>query len=361
MGICFLGRAMWPLGLVAIGAVQLAGCSSTGGLGLLHPYLVASDDTCGEYKTELRSYRDYFFTAIAEGAGIGAAVGGLTSYLAGGSTKTSLLSAGAGGIIGGVGGYYLAKVKAANGDRTKLADSVYDDVSKENHEIDGATAAFQRLRDCRLGTARTVKRDLARHRLSRDEADKKLQQIHDWFEEDIDFADALGAKMDERGKEYANASDQMLNTNAPAQRAVTRHETAHGESAGGLVAREAARVRAKPTTDSAEIALLSRGETVTPLSADNGPADWTHVQLDDGRTGYVARRLLVTGAAARAGGPPPPKNVAGVAELTESNQLKRHALKDDIAEAKNEASGSTFELNGGISRMRPAPVPRAAA
>lgn len=369
MGVGFRGRAAWPLAFVLfVGALNIAGCSSTGGLGLFRPYTVDSDDTCGDYKTQLRSYRDFFFTSILVGAAAGATVGGITGYLAGGSTKDTLLGAGLGGVVGGVGGYFVAKQKAANGNQTELTNSVYDDVKKENSEIDGATQAFRKLRDCRIHTARLVKSDLAQRRISHDDAASKLKEIHDWLEEDIDFADALGAKMDERGSEYADASGK-LESSPGAKRAVARHKAPPssassdtGDSGSGtLVASEAVRVREQPTTSSAQIASLSPGNSVTPITDDKPTADWTHVQLGDGRSGYVASRLLGPPGTGASGGGAPPKDVAGVAQLTDSNQLKRRALKDDIAQAKNEANGSTFELSGAISRLRPAPVLRKAA
>lgn len=366
MGVGFLGRAAWPLGIALfVGAMTLAGCSSTGGLGLLRPYSVSSDDTCGDYKTELRSYRDFFFTSILAGAAAGAAVGGITGYLAGGTTRDTLLGAGLGGVVGGVGGYYLAKQKASNGNKSELTDAVYDDVKKENSQIDGATQAFRKLRDCRTRTARLVKRDFTQRRLSHDDAQTKLKQIHDWLEEDIDFADALGAKMDTRGAEYADASDKMTKSDPSAKRRLSRRKAppsseGSGDSGGGLVAGEAVRVRAEASTSSAQVGSLSPGEAVTPIADDKPTADWTHVQLGDGHSGYVASRLLRP-AGAGASGAPPPEDVAGVAELTDSNQLKRRALKDDIVQAKNTANGSTFELSGSISRLRPAPVPRIAA
>ena len=127
-----------------------------------------------------------------------------------------------------------------------------------------------------------------------------------------------------------------------------------GANGGGggpsLVANEAARVRAEPSSTGAQVASLSPGESVASLG--DAPADWAHVRLRDGKTGYVASRLLRpagTRAPASASAPPP-KDAAGVAELTESNQLKRKSLNDEVAQAKSDANGSSFELSGSISR-----------
>jgi hypothetical protein len=97
---------------------------------------------------------------------------------------------------------------------------------------------------------------------------------------------------------------------------------------------------------------------VTPVTGGDTPADWTKVQLKDGKTGFVASRLLGAPGAASASSAPP-HNATGVAELTESNQLKRKALTDEVAQAKTDANGSAFELSGSISRA-PAVRPDAA-
>ncbi len=295
---------------------------------------------------------------------IGAAVGGLTGYLAGGDAKSTLFGAGAGAVTGAVGAYFIAKQKAANGNPTALADSVYDDLNNENSEIDGVTGTFEKLRDCRLDAARSVKDDLAAHRISRDDAQAKLKKIHDWLIEDIDFADALGAKMNERGAAYADASDKLSESEPSAKRTLHTRQRTAGRSgsagAGELVASAAARVREGPSTSSRQIASLAPGGAVATLGGGDTPEGWTHVRLGDGRSGYIASRLLHE-AGAGAAGPPPPKDVAGVAQLTESNQLKRKALTEDVADAKSDANGSAFQLSGSISRVRPAPDARRAA
>jgi hypothetical protein len=45
-----------------------------------------------------------------------------------------------------------------------------------------------------------------------------------------------------------------------------------------------------------------------------------------------------------------PNTTAGVATLTESNQLKRQAFATDVQQAKAEAA-TAFELEGGISQL----------
>jgi hypothetical protein len=356
----FVGRAIRPLGLaLVIGTIELGGCSSTGGAGLFSSYTVSSDDTCGDYKSQLKGYRDFFFASMLEGAAIGAGVGALSGYLIGGNAQGALIGAAAGGVVGGVGGYYVARQKAAAGNQSALTNSVYQDLSRENGQIDGVTQTFVNLRDCRLRTAQVVKSDLAARRISREEAQAKLAKIHDWFLADIDFADALGAKMGERGGEYSQASTQMLQTDPAARQTLERRQaapSAPAPAAAGaapkLVAAEAARVREEKSVDSKQVAGLAPGEPVVVLERDESADGWTQIRLRDGGTGYVASRLLRP-PGARPTAAPPPQDVAGVAQLTESNQLKRKALGDDIAQAKTEANGNAFQLSGSISHRAP--------
>lgn len=176
--------------------------------------------------------------------------------------------------------------------------------------------------------------------------------------------------MGERGGEYTQASNQMMQTDPAARQTLeTRRPTpstpapapavAAAAGTSGLVAAEAARVREEKSVSSPQIAGLAPGEPVIVLERDESANGWTQVRLRDGRTGYIASRLLrPAGARPAVASAPPPQDVAGVAQLTESNQLKRKALGDDIAQAKTEANGSAFQLSGSISRV---PEQRSAA
>jgi len=342
------GSTRWAAALLA-GFVALTGCAGTAGP-FGSNYTVAADDSCGTQRQALKAYQDYFFSSMIQGAAMGAVAGGLTGLVLGGNAQSAAIGAGAGALVGGIGGYYAAKQKA-NSDPVALTGSVYDDIYRENGEIDGVSAAFGALRTCRLQSADAVKADYAAHRLSLSDAQAKLQRIKQLYLEDVDFAQGLGSKMAERGGEYQNATDQITQMNPNAKQEAARHEAEGGIMGNGLVANEAARVREAASTSAKQIAALAPGEEVAPVAGET-PTDWTHVQLPDGRTGYVASRLLRP-AGTRAPAAKPPVNATGVAELTDSNQLKRKALNDEVASAKTEANGNAFELNGSISRLPP--------
>ena len=79
-------------------------------------------------------------------------------------------------------------------------------------------------------------------------------------------------------------------------------------------------------------------------------------------SGYVASRLLGPPGSGASGGGATAQGCRrrGAAYGQQSAEAQARS-SDDIAQAKNEANGSTFELNGAISRLRPAPIPRQAA
>ena len=352
---------------------------------------IAGDDPCRAERENLKGIDDYIVRSTVTGAMVGAAAGGLAGVLIGRDTKSALIGAGTGALAGGAGGYLLAK-RNASSNQASLVTSVYTDVASDNQNLDRTTTAFRALRDCRFRTASAVKADYAASRVERDAAASRLARIRTLFQEDVAYAEQLGAKMDERGNEFRFASDELVRQDpeaqrtlssrpsvvaAPAPRAAPRpapQRPRPAESAAGdtYTVRQAARVREEPSTEAAQIASLSPGDRVTVVAAAEG--DWLPVRLGDGRSGYVSKRLLEpagavpvrgappvqTAAAPPPAPPPPPQTVVGVAELTESNQLKRRAFSDDVVQAKAEAA-SAFELDGKISRGHTAPPGAVAA
>jgi hypothetical protein len=365
MGYGRTSSVPWPAAaMAAVLVLASTGCTAPGEL-FGTGYTVAADDSCGTDRQQLKSFQDYFFASMVQGAAIGAAGGALLGYGLGGG-QGALIGAGAGALAGGATGYYLAKEKA-NSDPAALTNSVYQDVSQENSQIDSVSLAFQRLKDCRLRSASAVKSDYRAKKITLDDAQARLQRIKALFLQDVAFAEGLGKKMDDRGAQYEDASNQIVKVNPNAKETASAREASGNggpAAAGTLVANQAARVRGEASSTGKQLATLTPGEAVTPIADEAGaaptPAEWTHVQMKDGRSGYVSSPLLrPAGTAAPGSRVPPPHDAAGVAQLTDSNQLKRKALTDEVAEAKNQANGGSFELQGnGISR---APAPRDAA
>jgi hypothetical protein len=346
---------------IVIISLALPGCT-TGS------FTVSADDACAAERQSLKQIETDIINATVGGAVAGAAVGALAGGIFGGNAKGALIGAGAGALAGGLGGYFMAK-KNASSDQSSLVSSIYKDVATDNEHLDKTTASFRRLRDCRFRTANVVKADYQAGKIDKATAAAKLGSIRNLFAEDVAYAEQMGAKMTERGNEYGFASEELVKSDPQAQREIAAKQAAtptrpttstRPVPAGAVTAKEAARVRDKAGTDGAQIASLSPGDPVVVVADSSIPADWAQIKLGDGRTGYVAKRLLNAPGTATAAAPSgfvqtsatvaPPTTVVGVHDLTESNQVKRKALTDDIADSKV-AAATAFELEGKIGQL----------
>ncbi|MCU0970216.1 MAG: glycine zipper domain-containing protein [Gammaproteobacteria bacterium] len=166
-------------------------------------------DSCATERAELRGAQDYYARAIVQGAAIGGLVGGLAGYLVGDSKRATAIGAATGALAGGIGGYLMAKQRVAT-DAASLNDSVLRDVVTESQEIDKATLAFAKLRDCRFTSAAMVREDYRAGRLTRGQAAARLDDLRRRFDADLQIAEEVGVKMGERAREFKHASDQLV-------------------------------------------------------------------------------------------------------------------------------------------------------
>jgi hypothetical protein len=290
--------------ILVAASVPLGGCATSG-------YQIAADDPCSAQRAELKGVEDSYVQGAVAGALGGALGGALLGGLIGGNTKGALIGAGAGALAGGLGGYYFAKQNATS-DRSTLVSSVYGDVATENAKLDRVTGAFRQVRECRLRNADEVKRAFATREIERPAAQAKLAKIRQLYSEDITVAEALGGKMNERGQEFQFASDELLKQDPVAQQQVQQIHAA-------------APAPPPPPTPSKR-PPTPRATAPHPVPAAVPPQP----------------RAEPAQAA--------PNTTAGVATLTESNQVKRQAFSSDVQQAKAEAV-TAFELEGGISQV----------
>jgi outer membrane lipoprotein SlyB len=205
-------------------AMVLSGCATTG------MFAEDASDPCNAQRKELAGAQNYYATAVVQGAALGAIIGGLSGALLGsGSNRGTAAATGAvvGAVAGGLGGYYMAKQKDAR-DAAQLAASIQNDIVTENTEIDRATIAFTRLRQCRFAVAESVKADFRARRISRDEAIRQLDEQKQRFDADIAGAESIGVKMADKAKEFQYASDELVKS-SPEARAELAEEGAVGE------------------------------------------------------------------------------------------------------------------------------------
>jgi uncharacterized membrane protein len=269
-------------------------------------------DPCATERAELRGAQNYYTQAIVEGAVVGGVVGALTGYLTGKSTKAAVAGAGIGAVAGGIGGYYLAKQKVAS-DATALSNSILKDVQAENAEIDRATVAFAKLRNCRFTAAQQVKAEFAAGRISRAQAISRLDELQARFNQDLAIADEVGTKMADKSREFVYASDQLVAENPEAKSYLASY----------------------PITSEAPVTPT----TETRVAPSPKPAP---------------KPKVVTRAPSPPPKAPPPKAapVVAVAQETNTNQLKQKKYSNEVAVAKSESS-KAFSLEGQVGLILP--------
>lgn len=195
------------IAVTSVGMVALTSCTSAPA-----NYLTAAGDSCQAQRTELQAVDEYFSRELIMGTGIGAATGALTGamagYMATHDAKGLVIGATGGMLVGGAGGYFAARAQASQ-NRDALVQTVYDDVSKENVQVNRATAAFLALKDCRLAAATTIKQSYRQGTLTEAQAREQLGRERGFFAEDIAYAKRIGGQMQQRSTEFVNAATEL--------------------------------------------------------------------------------------------------------------------------------------------------------
>ncbi|MFA5121685.1 SH3 domain-containing protein [Zavarzinia sp.] len=321
---------------------------------------IAANDPCSSQRSQLTAIGDYFNQAMIEGAVAGAALGALGGALIGGDWQSAAIGAGVGAVGGAVAGYYSAKAEA-NTDRTQLVGGVYKDLYSENQQIDRTTAAFRGVRACRTAEANGIRADYKAGRISADEARGRLAAVKTKFEWEVQYAEEVGGKMNERGQEYTYAATEISHFEPGTRTPTTAAASGANYQVTGpvltRVASKSTRVRELPSTSSRQIGGLKAGEIVEAREVTGVSGGWMRVRLADGTPGFVSASLLVTqdryrgdtAAVASRAEPqtaaPPPQSAGGVVQLAETNQIKQRALADDVSESRTMLSSTTFELD----------------
>ena len=295
------------LALVAL----LAGCATQ--------FAEDAGDPCATERAELRGAQNYFTTSIIKGAVVGGILGALTGALLSDSDqgKGALIGGAAGAIAGAIGGYYLAKQNLAS-DAAALNNSILKDVVADNTEIDKATLAFAKLRNCRFTAARQVKSEFAARRISRAQAISRLDELKARFNQDLVIADEIGTKMADRSREFGYASEQLVATEPEAKRYLASYPITAVEPGATPTKRKTTKPKATP--------------------AYKAPPPKTTAKT--------------TRPPAKA---PPPKAapVVAVAQETNTNQIKQKKFADEVAVAKTEGETAFSLVEGKVSVIVP--------
>jgi len=296
-----------PIAAVLIAGLVLQGCGGTTPSDALR---TAADDPCGGAREDLKSSENYFYAAIGMGAVGGAAVG-----LATGSPIRALIGAAVGAAAGSVGGYYMFKSDNIKG-QARLVSSIHADLANENYEIDSAGARFQKLAQCRLNAAVAAKAEFEAGRMSRDDAQARLTKARQAFADDAQFADAISGKIEERGGQFEYATREILKEDPAGQKTLEERR-----KAAQAVPPPAAAAEPEPPPPGAPPPLPTAAPVLSRLVA---PA------------------------------PLPPEDAAGLAQLTDTNRVKRRAFADQVRRTRATAE-SAFNIDARISRA-PTPI-----
>jgi outer membrane lipoprotein SlyB len=312
--------------LAIVGFCLLSGCSA------LNVSQDDKNDICYSARGELRQSEHYYAQSIIQGAAVGgvagAGLGALTAAISGGNIGSAALIGGlSGAVVGGAGGYYLAKQKDIS-DEQSLAASVRGDILAENGQIDRTAVAFARLRDCRFAAAERIKAEYKASHITKDIAVKQLDDLKRQFDEDIKISQELGLKMGSRLTEFQDANNKILERD-PNARALLNAEKLRKTETLAVAGTE-------PTKQSREVVKSSKKKAKKQLKATA-----TATESPEKSQTLVAKQVA-----------PATSPAIEVAHVTETNQIKQKAFVDQIDKAKSQAKVA-FALEGSVSLIAP--------
>ncbi|GEM_PF-1252477 len=208
---------VWVL-LTALSIVALSGCATLPipGMG---PY-VDPNDVCAAQKRDLVNANESYLETIFKGAYDSAANSTMQTIQdaiqRGGDFRNFGSTILRQSMQGAFDGYYNAMQKdIAN--RQILAASIHKDIVVANSEIDKASVAFIKLRDCRFQTAERIKSNFNAGQSTREQAISQLDEVNRRFDDDMKIAEELGVKMSETGQQFQYASNELFKSDPVAK------------------------------------------------------------------------------------------------------------------------------------------------
>jgi outer membrane lipoprotein SlyB len=316
--------------LVIVGFCLLSGCSA------LNVSQDDQNDICYSSRGELRQSEHYYAKSIVQGAAIGGAagagLGALTAAISGGNVGSAALIGGiSGAVVGGAGGYYLAKQKDIS-DEQSLTASVRGDILAENGEIDRTAVAFARLRDCRFAAAERVKSEFKASHITKDMAVKQLDDLKRQFDEDIKISQELGLKMGSRLTEFQDANNKILDKDPNAREILNAEKLSKTETVGGA--------DVESIQPASEVVKSPKKKAKKQLKTNQSSTAKLNVSPEKSQVSVAAPVTPATSSAIE------------VAHVTETNQIKQKAFVDQVDKAKSQAKVA-FSLEGSVSLIAP--------
>lgn len=316
-------------------ATVLSGCATTS---MPATQIGGVADSCQPLRKPFDKARNYVRDQAVQGAVAGAAVGLLAGVLAGGDRRDIAKTTVAGAFTGSVVAYIAARRQNATtvGELQSLIDN---DFAPEMGLYSAMAVNLAALGDCRRGQLHALREDLEAGRVDKAAGAARLAEIKQAIDGDDAVISAAAQVQTRRVIYYAQAQglaeglkEAQVNDEAkvvsylggdaevdryraqvtvlaeedeppaPVRAAPTVTTTAYAKASG-------ARIRAQPTTQSAEVTFLKPGAVVQVVGRATADPAWSEVR-HDGKTGFIRSDLLTASRQVAAPSAVPPTVVA---------------------------------------------------
>ncbi len=219
-------RHSLPLAVAAIFA--LTACQTTGGGS-------AGGDSCSapgmspqehQLCSDNATFNQTIVGGVAEGAALGALLGGVTCAALGGNARTCVASAGAGAVAGGTLGYLdaynKAKEEQATRQNIRQIDAITQDINQENNRLELALANVRSLVISDIAQLGDIHRQLAAGEISLQQAQAARVRMQNHKNE----IDNLITRAHKQASDYTAAAARS-NQASPESNAAIRSMQAH--------------------------------------------------------------------------------------------------------------------------------------
>lgn len=314
-------------------SLMLAGCVTTqaGRIGMDD-----GRDACRAQLVALDSTGNFFGEDILRGAAVGALGGALIGGLASGRWEGALIGAAVGAAAGGATGYFGAVQRQAR-DQAAVTAQIFNDLQRENAELDRTQVAFDQLLDCRYRAAENIRQGVRMGRISRDGAAAQLAEIRGRLTNDIALARTINGRIGTRGAEFETAMDNVL----PGGSNAVKNAVAERGRPVTATVRRAVPVQLTPQRGSVEVGRIAANESVTIRPGRDG---LVRVETASGLRGFAPADAFPASAVRGVGSQQASLGQQDVRGLAATNIARREGFNDSVGNAERLVQAGGFEL-----------------
>ncbi len=321
-------RASKSMACIAVAAVALAGCNTTGGLtSRFGTGSTPISNACAAERKPLIDTDQAFNETLLTGAVVGAVGGALLGVMVGDGRAVGALAGAAIGAAAGAGiGYLEAKKKEAK-DTKEILALVDKDTLADQKTFGAAAKSISALQNCRVRQIEDLDRAVSTRQIDKEAARLRLKEIADAVEQDNALVNAVLQKSDERLDRYVRAVavetklDEAGTKTAVAEVAKERALQVRARQEQGIAyAKKVAELRTQASKTADTVASLDAGQPVVVLKKSGS---WWRVSAD-GKTGFVQSGQLSSSK------PKPAKNKTfEVQQVLSSSSMSALAVQID--------------------------------